>query len=498
MLTVSSALQWWARSRPDVAALRLEDDRVTYREWNEWIDRVASVLIEAGVQPGDRVNACAANSLEYCTLAMAAMRARAIIAPLNTRFTRHELAEIVADQQPALIFADAGQAEKLADLGVPVRSMDKVAAQRAGSSTRPAADPQPDDCVAIISTSGSTARPKGVMFSNRSMVNYATANGIEEPDLRHGGGVIIVAPLSTSAGMVQLVHYAVLGCTMYLEHVFEAERFLEILRDEPIVSFAGAPAFFERIAAAPGFAEADLSHIRIVTVGGARVTRELFDTWAGKGLTIRQSYGQTEAGGNSTVMPARYAADFPEKCGWGGMFTHHRIVDGEGNDLPAGEEGEILIRGAGMMMGYWNNSEATAATIRDGWLHTGDIGRVDERGLITFVDRIKDIIVSGGLNISAAEVERAVMEFPGVEEVAVIAAPCDRFQETPLAVVWALGGIDVPALIAHCNERLADFKVPRFVAVHDGPLPRLATQKISKPALREQYRDAHLTLPRVR
>lgn len=498
MLTISSALQWWAKTRPDVPALRLEDDCVTYSEWDAWVDNAAALLLAAGIRPGDRINACAANSLEYCTLALAAMRARAIIAPLNVRFTRHELSEIVDDHAPALIFADEGQAEKLSGLGVPLHAMAEIAAVRGSDRRRPQADPQPGDCVTIISTSGSTAKPKGVMFSNRSMVNYATANGIEEPALRNGGGVIIVAPLSTSAGMVQLVHYALLGCTLYLEHAFHADRFLEILRDEPIITFAGAPAFFERIAAAPGFAEADLSHIRMLTVGGARVTRELFDAWAAKGLIIRQSYGQTEAGGNSTVNPERFAAEFPEKCGWGGMFTHHRIVDASGNDLPPGEEGEILIRGAGMMMGYWNNPEATAAAIRDGWLHTGDIGRVDERGLLTFIDRIKDIIVSGGLNISAAEVERAVLEFPGVEEAAVIAAPCDRFQETPMAIAWAPGGLDVAALIDHCNQRLADFKVPRFVVVRDQPLPRLATQKISKPALREEYRDAHLTLPRVR
>lgn len=150
------------------------------------------------------------------------------------------------------------------------------------------------------------------------------------------------------------------------------------------------------------------------------------------------------------------------------------------------------------MLGYWNNPEATADTLRDGWLYTGDIGTIDENGLITFVDRLKDIIISGGLNISAAEVERAVMDFPGIEECAVIAAKDDRFQETPLAIVFAPGGVDVPALIQHCNERLADFKVPRYVAVRDEPLPRLATQKISKPALRAEYAEAHLTLPKVR
>jgi fatty-acyl-CoA synthase len=498
VLTIHSALQWWAKSRPDTPALVQGGDRLTYAELAPWIERVAARLVDRGVESGDRINVCAANSIAYCVLAFAAMRAGSIIAPLNNRFTAHELAEIVQDHASRLIFTDQEQAGKFADSGVPILPMDEIVALRHGPTAVPAREIAPDNCVVIISTSGSTAKPKGVMFSHRTMLNYAMATAVEDSALSNGGGVIVVAPLATSAGMVQLVHYAVLGCTLYFEPVFVAERFLQILIEEPIVSFAGAPAFFERIAACPGFAEADLSHIRMVSAGGARVTPKLYDAWAAKGLQIRQTYGQTEAGGNSTVNPARFAAEFPEKVGWGGMFTHHRVVDAAGNDVPPGVEGEILIRGPGMMLGYWNNPVATAEAIRDGWLHSGDLGVMDERGLVTFVDRLKDIIVSGGLNISAAEVERAVLEFPGIEEAAVIAAHDDKFQETPLAAVYAAGPVDVVALIAHCNQRLADYKVPRYVAVRSEPLPRLATAKISKPALRDEYRDAHLTLPRVR
>lgn len=498
MLTINSALAWWAKSRGDRIAISLGDDGVLWSEWVPWIDRVAERLIELGVETGDRVNVCAANSIEYCTLAMAIMRAGGIVAPLNTRFTAHELCEIVEDHSPRLIFAEASQTEKFLDCGVLLLDIAEVAELRNGPLARIEREISPDNCTVIISTSGSTAKPKGVMFSHRTMLAYIQATLMEDNALSDGGGVIVVAPLATSAGMVQLVHYAVLGCTLYFEPVFVAERFLEIIEKKKIVNFAGAPAFFERIAALPRFAEADLSSLRMVSVGGARVTRDLFNAWAAKGLIIRQTYGQTEAGGNSTVMPARFAEEFPEKCGWGGIFTHHRIVDRSGRDVPPNTEGEILIRGPGMMLGYWNNPQATAEVIRDGWLHTGDIGKMDELGLITFVDRVKDIIVSGGLNISAAEIERAVLEFPGILEAAVIAAHDPKFQETPLAIVYSEGPVDVAALIQHCNARLADFKVPRFVAVRDEPLPRLATQKISKPALREEYRNAHLTLPKVR
>jgi fatty-acyl-CoA synthase len=496
--TINNALAWWAKNRGDRPALSLGEQAVLWQDWVPWIDRVAAWLIGRGVKAGDRVNVCAPNSLEYCTLTMAIIRAGAIAAPLNARFTAHELAEIVEDHSPALIIATVDLADRFSNCGVPVLAMDDVAALRTGEIARNLREQHPDDCVVIISTSGSTAKPKGVMYSHRSMLAYAQATLLEDETLAGGGRVIVVAPLATSAGMVQLVHYAVLGFTLYFEPVFDAPRFLDILETEKISIFAGAPAFFERIAAVPRFGEADLSHLKSVTVGGARVTRALFDAWKAKGLIIRQTYGQTEAGGNSTVMPAAFAEEFPEKCGWGGMFTQHRIVGADGEDMPPDTEGEILIRGPGMMIGYWNNPDATAQAIQNGWLHTGDIGTMDASGLITFVDRIKDIIISGGLNISAAEVERALMEFPGVEECAVIAAPDDKFQETPLAVVFGPAPIDLTALIAHCNARLADYKVPRYVVVRSDPLPRLATQKISKPALRAEYAQAHLTMEKVR
>tara|TARA_R110000772_G_scaffold239349_1_gene351414 strand:+ start:3376 stop:4872 length:1497 start_codon:yes stop_codon:yes gene_type:complete len=498
LLSLNSAIHWWGKSRADVVALSLGGDKITYKEWAAWIDRTAQFLIDLGVQTGERVNCCAPNSLEYCTLVMASMQVGAIIAPLNTRFTSHELEEIVEDHGPVIIFAQDDLADKFSNCSVPVHDIAELTPLRHGPPASVEREIDPDNCVVIISTSGSTAKPKGVMYSHRTMLSYIQANAMEDGALRDGGGVIVVAPLATSAGMVQLIHYAVMGCSLYFEPVFEAKKFLDILVDEKIVSFGGAPAFLERIAALSEFKDADLSNLKVATAGGARVTRELFDQWAAKGKFIRQVYGQTEVGGNSTIMPAALAADNPEKCGWGGMFTEHKIVDAEGNTLPPNTEGQILVRSPNIMIGYWNNPKATAETIKDGWLHTGDIGTIDEKGLITFVDRIKDIIISGGLNISAAEIERTVMEFPNVEEAAVIAAQDKKFQETPLAVVYGSGEIDVAALIEHCNARLADYKVPRYVAVEKDPLPRLATQKISKPAIREKYKDAHINLPRVR
>jgi fatty-acyl-CoA synthase len=376
--------------------------------------------------------------------------------------------------------------------------MAEIEALRDTAPASPAHDPHPDAPVVIIATSGSTARPKGVVFTNRSMTAYAACWSLEETSSSPGARVISLAPLNTSAGFVQLMHYTVQGCTIFMEPAFVPDAILQLLQDEKINCFGAVPTFFEAIARAPGFADADLSSIRLATAGGARVSRQLLDIWKSKGITIRQIYGQTEVGGNVTMMPEHLAIEEPEKCGWGGIFMEVRVLRPDGSRCDPGEPGEIVMRSPGMMQGYWRNPEETAKAIRDGWLWSGDIGTLDERGLLTFVDRMKDLIISGGLNISAAEVERVVCEFPGVVEALAIAAPDAKFGETPFVVYHGAAEVDVAALIDHCNINLSNYKVPRYVAFSADPLPRLATGKLSKPAVRELYAGAHETMERVR
>lgn len=498
MQTISSAIAWWAKNTPDTVALSFAGERITYRALNETAERIAGRLIGLGVERGDRIGICAANSAEYCALILGVIRAGAIVASLNMRYTAHELRELVEDTRPTLVFADAERRGKFTGIDVSLAPLEDVRRDFTGPVAAVSREPQPDDAVAIIATSGSTANPKGVVYSNRSMTAYAAAYAMEEAQSEDGSRVIVPAPLSTSAGFVQLIHYTQLGFTLFFESAFDPDTFLDVIVREKITCFGAVPHFFERLAATAGFEKADLSAIRMATTGGASVSRALQDKWAAKGVVLRQIYGQTEAGGNATIMPANLAMQSPEKCGRGGIFTELAIVDEHGSPVPAGTVGQIVIRGPSVMVGYWNNPEATADTLRDGWLRTGDLGVLDEDGLLTFVDRMKDIIISGGLNISAAEVERAVASYPGVEEVMVIAAKDEKFGETPLAVIFAREPIDVAALIAHCNERLADYKVPRYVAIEAEPMPRTATGKLSKPTMREKYADAARLLPRVR
>jgi fatty-acyl-CoA synthase len=496
--TLSGAIAWWARMRPDQPAVVLGGDRLSYADYRDWSGRVAAMLEADGLQPGDRVAICSTNSLAYCALIMGIIRAGGIVNPVNFRFTPREIRELCETSEPRFTFAAPDFAGNVLAAGLDPRAMAEIEALREGEAATVLHDPDPDAPVVIIATSGSTAKPKGVVFTNRSMTAYAANWAVEETSSSPGSRIISLAPLNTSAGFVQLMHYTTQGCTIFMEPVFAPDAILQLLQDEKITCFGAVPTFFEAIARCSGFADADLSSIRLATSGGARVSRQLLDAWKAKGITIRQIYGQTEIGGNATMMPEHLAMDEPEKCGWGCVFMDLRVVRADGSDCDPGEPGEIVMRSPGMMQGYWRNPEETAQVIKGGWLWSGDIGTLDERGLLTFVDRMKDLIISGGLNISAAEVERVVCEFPGVVEALAIAAPDPKFGETPFVVYHGAAEVDVGALIDHCNTNLSNYKVPRYVAFSADPLPRLATGKLSKPAVREIYARAHETMERVR
>lgn len=496
--TLSGVLAWWARMRPEQPAVILGGEALRYGEYHAWSERVATKLIVDGLQPGDRVAVCSTNSLAYCALIMGIIRAGGIVNPINFRYTAREIRELCETTQPRFVFAAPEFEAAVRDAGQSPQPMAEIETLRSGDAAAPAHDPQPDDPVVIIATSGSTAKPKGVVFSNRSMLSYASNWAMEGTQSAAGARVISLAPLNTSAGFVQLMHYTSQGCTIYMEPVFDPDAILDLLVRERINCFGAVPTFFEAISRCVGFAEADLSAITLASAGGARVSSQLLEVYKRKGVVIRQIYGQTEAGGNVTMMPAELALTEPQKCGWGGIFMEVRVVREDGSDCDPGEQGEIIMRTPGMMLGYWNNLEETAKAIRDGWLYSGDLGMLDERGLLTFIDRLKDLIISGGLNIAAAEVEKVVTEFPGVHEALAIAAPDPKFGETPMVVYHGPQAVDVPALIEHCNINLSNYKVPRYVIFSADPLPRLATGKLSKPAVRELYARAHETMERVR
>ncbi|WP_109807551.1 class I adenylate-forming enzyme family protein [Sphingosinithalassobacter portus] len=494
-MTIDHAFRWWAGEHPDRVMLACAGRRVTYAQLDAWVGRVASHFCDLGFVPGDRVAIVAENGMEWVVAMLAAIRAGGISAGLSTRMVASELDWMIADYTPRIIVSDPTNIAKVNPGGANLVTTETIMGLLTGDS-RDIKLPQADDDIAIlVTTSGSTARPKGVMFTNRAICEHNMWQVVSDP-LTGPYRRLLVAPMSTSAGTIPFLHTLLSGGTAYLEAKFDAAEALRLIVEEKVNFITGAPIFFQRMADLPEFADADVSHLDIAHTGGATVVQPLLEKWEKKGVILRQMFGQTESGGTGVINSRAHALTRPDKCGGTMMFTDIGIVDDAGNFLAAGETGEIVLRGPGMMAGYWNNPQATAEALRDGWLYTGDIGVMDELGLVKMIDRKKDIIISGGLNISAAEVERVILEL-GVEEVAVIAARDERFGEVPMAVVH--GNVpDTAALVAYCCENLSDFKVPRYLIHSDTPLPRLASGKISKPALRQSHGGDKPLPPRIR
>ncbi|WP_068268919.1 class I adenylate-forming enzyme family protein [Aldersonia kunmingensis] len=504
--TVIDALAYWARTVPEQPAIDFAGDVVTYRELDTWADGVAHDLAARGVTTGDRVSYLGVNSLEWCVAALGAMKVGAISAPFNQRMLAGELTALVDDCEPTVVYCDTALRSRLdevhaargtfaiAEFGEDVRPLRRGAHPRYRTPVTEQSEP-----TAIVFTSGTTGKPKGVVFTHATIAGEMHEWSLMEPIEPNGLRPLLVLPLFTAAGIIWGISRTVLqGGTLLLQPGFDPEAALRVMIDSRATTLTGPPILFEQLSRVPGFEDADLSHLTTAHVGGARVPSALVGTWLARGVQLRQIYGQTEIGGSATAMPRAEAAEHPDKCGFGGIFTKIRVVDVDGNDCAPGDVGEILLRGPGMMPGYWRNEEANRATLIDGWLHTGDLGKLDENGYLTFVDRLKDMIISGGLNISPAEIEQVINRMPGIEEVAVISVPDEKFGETPAAIVKKVVGLTEADVVEYCDRNLADYKVPRYVVFVDGGLPRMASGKIAKRELRDTYSDVPQTHPKVR
>ncbi|HEY8353349.1 MAG TPA: AMP-binding protein [Sphingomonadales bacterium] len=501
--TVDAAIRWWARECPDHIALSFDGEDCSWRDLYAWAGRVGAHLQARGVKPGDRVSVIAANSLEYAVLIVALLRIGAVGAPMNFRSAVTEVRDAWHKFTPAFLFADddrsAVAAEAVGDVaGDRLRLLSEIRAFQHGEPVAPDHAPQQDAPLFIIGTSGSTAHPKGVVYTNFMVMTYTCEFALMEPRCGRGSSVLCLGPFSSASGYLVMLQFLSAGATVFMESRFDPERALQLLVERRINSYLGAPIFFERLAALPAFADADLSSLHFAQVGGARVGSALQQAWNAKGVVLRQAYGCTEAGG---AWAARddIALSAPEKCGRGGIFTEYAIRAEDGSFAPPGTPGEILIRGPYVTTGYWDNPEATEEALRGGWLHTGDMGVMDAEGNLTFLNRIKDIIISGGLNVSAAELERVIGELDGVQEVAVVPTADDQFGETPVAVIHGdLDKLSVEAVLAHCGRHLARYKLPGYIVIEREPLPRLTSGKIAKPAIRDKYSDAAKRLQKAR
>ncbi|WP_304118004.1 3-((3aS,4S,7aS)-7a-methyl-1,5-dioxo-octahydro-1H-inden-4-yl)propanoate--CoA ligase FadD3 [Mycolicibacterium bacteremicum] len=474
--------------------------RFTYGQLREEVRRTAAAMIDHGVHAGDRVAIWSPNTWHWVVAALATHYAGAIMVPLNTRYTAGEAADILARTQAPLLIA-AGEflgADRTAQLDrdalpalrhivrVPIDKddgtwdefvargvdLDAVDARAAAVS--------PDDVSDILFTSGTTGRSKGVRCAHRQSLD-ASAAWAACGQLTSADRYLCINPFFHNFGYkAGILACLQTGATLYPLLTFDPEQAMQAVAEHRITVLPGPPTIYQTLLDHPRRAEYDLSSLRFAVTGAAVVPVVLIERMQSE-LDIDivlTAYGLTEAAGFGTMCRADDSAvTVATTCG-------RPIADFE---LRLDESGEVLLRGPNVMLGYLDDPEATAAAIDEGgWLHTGDIGKLDEAGNLTITDRLKDMYICGGFNVYPAEIEQVLARLDGVAESAVIGVPDERLGEVGKAFVVAKPGADLDeaAVIAHTRAHLANFKVPRSVVFLD-VLPRNPGGKVVKPTLRE-------------
>lgn len=493
--------RYWARQQPNAVAVKTAERTLSWSDLDNSTNELCAGLQERGVRTGDRVSVLLQNSAEYLELLVACYKLGVLFVPLNTRMTSAELQYVLTDASCSFVVTDT----ELLPVALDVkRSMDELQLFVTDAEGTPDAEPfealrvsggQDPDCLVteddvamICYTSGTTGYPKGAMITHQNLevqaVNRILIGGLTRRD-----SGLIVFPLSFTAGVVCFwAPTSMSGATTVIEREFEPGRTLRLIEGEPINWLMGVPYIWEQMATHERFPHTDVSSLRHAMSGGAPVPRPLIETWQARGVEMTQGYGLTEGSGFNLGLTEE---DALRKLGSSGrplLHTRIRIAREDGSNCDIGEVGELLISGPEVMAGYWNNERATAETIVEGWLHTGDMAVADEDGYVSIVDRKKDMLISGGINVYPAEIERVAYGFPGVTEAAVIGVADDRWGEVGTLIVYSQGDqLDTDGLVTHLNNELASYKIPRYLIRRDKPFPRNMASKVLKRELRQEH-----------
>ncbi|MFH9089531.1 acyl-CoA synthetase [Streptomyces sp. NPDC017673] len=489
--TVDGVLRRSARRTPARVAVEYADRAWTYEELDEAVSRAAGVLLGQGLAPGDRVGSYGHNSDAYLIGFLACARAGLVHVPVNHNLTGDDLAYLVRQSGSSLVLTDPGLAGRLPG-GVrtlPLRDTgDSLLARLATTPPYDGPEPRTEDLVQLLYTSGTTALPKGAMMTHRALVHeYLSA--ITALDLSAGDRPAHSLPLYHSAQLhVFLLPYLAVGATNLILDAPDGDRLFDLVEAGRVDSLFAPPTVWIALAGRPDFATRDLSGLRKAYYGASIMPVPVLERLRERlpELGFYNCFGQSEIGPLATVLAPDEHRGRMDSCGRPVLFVDARVVDEDGKDVPAGTPGEIVYRSPQLCEGYWDKPEETAAAFRDGWFHSGDLAVRDADGYFTIVDRVKDVINSGGVLVASRQVEDALYTHEAVAEAAVIGLPDERWIEAVTAVVVPRGEVTEEELIAHVKARLAPFKAPKRV-LFVGELPRNASGKILKRELRDRF-----------
>ena len=497
-----------------------DDERYTFADAAARAGQVCASLQALGVAPGDRVGIAMRNYPEWVWAFMGITRLGAVAVAMNAWWSSEELIYGIEDSGLQTMFVDRERLEHVAPY-LDEQSLNVIAVRTEHTSGRgvmswdrfvglaqsasAAVDVDPDANALLLYTSGSTAHPKGVVSTQRAIIHALlgweagaalAAAGRAPRQAAYPPAMILTVPLFHVTGLhVQLLSSFRSGRKVVGMYKWDVDKALSIIERERITLFSGVPTMAYELVRSPSYGDYDLSSLKSMSGGGAALvpehSRKIQERSGGK-VAPGTGYGMTETNGLATSVGGRELLARPKSVGRPmPPLVDIKIVDGDGNEVARGQSGEIWIRGPMNFSGYWNRPEATAETLTDGWVHTGDVGHMDDEDYLFITDRLKDMVIRGGENIGCQEVEAVILDHPKVAECAVFGVPHPRLGETLAAVASRTPDSDItPGEIkSFVAEHLARFKVPEHVWVRDGQLPRIASGKIFKRELRKEAID---------
>lgn len=492
------------RVSPEQEALVYYDQRITYAQLNTMVNQLANGLLKLGIKPGDRILIALNNCPEFIISYFAIMRMRAVVVPVNNQYTINEIGLIMRDSLPAAVITDAQLTPVFTKLAAEIDVSHGIIVTRSSTTGenlfsfntilekgavnfKPVIQYQRDEVVELLYTSGSTGSPKGAMLTHNNLysnaLTFAQLNYLKPADKS-----LLVAPAFHAAAQTCVMNASLVsGATLVVHDGWvDPDTLLKAIQDEKITFYFGPPTMYALLVNHPETQKYDTGSWRTAYTGASALSTDIFNNFEKKfGFQITEGYGLTETSPVVTSNPVQ-GNKKPGSIGLPIPDVEVKIVDYEDREMPPGEIGEIIVRGPNVMKGYFNREEETSWIMRNGWFHTGDLAYRDSDGYLFIVDRKKDLIIRGGLNIYPREVEEVLYTHPKVFEVAVVGVPDPVMGEEVLAFVLLRNGdtVEPEELQEFCRDKLARYKIPRYVRFVEN-LPKTTSGKLLKGALRK-------------